>query len=100
MISFRIKNADLRISNIFLSNLKVFVLAESLGGIESLAELPVVMTHASVAPELRAVLGITESLIRFESLYSIIIIVRLSVGIEDVEDLIADLENALKSASS
>lgn len=65
MISFRIKNADLRVSNLFLSNLKVFVLAESLGGIESLAELPVVMTHASVAPELRAVLGITESLIRF-----------------------------------
>lgn len=86
MISFRIKNADLRVSNLFLSNLKVFVLAESLGGIESLAELPVVMTHASVAPELRAVLGITESLIR------------ISVGIEDANDLIADLEYALKCA--
>jgi cystathionine gamma-lyase len=87
MVSFRIKNANLAVSNAFLSNLKIFVLAESLGGIESLAELPVVMTHASVAPEQRAVLGITESLIR------------ISVGIEDIEDLIADLKQALEIAS-
>jgi cystathionine gamma-lyase len=87
MLSFRIKKANLDVSNAFLSNLKIFVLAESLGGIESLVELPVVMTHASVAPELRAVLGITESLIR------------MSVGIEDVEDLIADIEQALVYAS-
>ncbi len=86
-MSFRIKNANLDVSNAFLSNLKIFVLAESLGGIESLAELPVVMTHASVAPELRAVLGITESLIR------------ISVGIEDIDDLIADLQQALEHAA-
>ncbi|KAJ3358496.1 hypothetical protein HDU91_005211 [Kappamyces sp. JEL0680] len=86
MVSFRIKNANLDVSNAFLSNLKIFVLAESLGGIESLAELPVVMTHASVAPELRQVLGITDSLIR------------ISVGVEDVDDLIADLQQALEHA--
>ena len=87
MVSFRIKAADLRVSNAFLSNLKIFVLAESLGGIESLAELPVVMTHASVSPELRKELGITDSLIR------------ISVGVEDVEDLIKDLQQALLHAS-
>ena len=87
MVSFRIKKADLTVSNKFLSHLKVFALAESLGGIESLAELPVIMTHASVAPELRAELGITDSLIR------------LSVGVEDVRDLIQDLEQALQYAT-
>eukprot|EP00842_Homolaphlyctis_polyrhiza_P005280 jgi/Hompol1/5753/HPOL_002074-RA len=87
MVSFRIKNATLATSNAFLSNLGIFVLAESLGGIESLAELPVIMTHASVAPELRAKLGITDSLIR------------LSCGIEDSRDLIADIEQALKKAT-
>ncbi|KAL2917922.1 cystathionine gamma-lyase cys3 [Polyrhizophydium stewartii] len=87
MLSFRIKNASLATSNAFLSNLRLFALAESLGGIESLAELPVIMTHASVAPELRAQLGITDSLIR------------LSVGIEDSKDIIADIEQALKKAS-
>lgn len=76
MVSFRIKDANLAVSNAFLSNLKIFVLAESLGGIESLAELPVVMTHASVDPKLRAILGITDSLIR------------ISVGIEAEEVLI------------
>lgn len=63
-------------------------MAESLGGIESLVELPVIMTHASVAPELRAVLGITESLIR------------MSVGIEDIEDLLNDIQQALEHASN
>lgn len=86
MLSFRIKNATIAESNKFLSNLRVFALAESLGGIESLAELPVIMTHASVAPELRAELGITESLIR------------MSIGIEDANDLIADIDQALHSA--
>lgn len=86
MLSFRIKNADLSVSNAFLSSLKIFALAESLGGIESLAELPVVMTHASVAPELRAELGITESLIR------------ISVGVEDINDLIKDISDALAAA--
>lgn len=68
----------------FLQAIKVFTLAESLGGYESLAELPSVMTHASVPAEQRAVLGITDNL------------VRLSIGLEDVEDLIEDLAQALK----
>ena len=67
----------------FLQKLQVFSLAESLGGVESLVNHPAVMTHASVPPENRAKLGISDNL------------VRLSVGIEDVEDLIADLEQAL-----
>ncbi|KOB76602.1 Cystathionine gamma-lyase [Operophtera brumata] len=70
----------------FLSSLKVFTLAESLGGYESLAELPSLMTHASVPAEQRAELGITDSLIR------------ISVGLEDTEDLIDDLEQAFRQA--
>ncbi|TPX32304.1 hypothetical protein SeMB42_g07634 [Synchytrium endobioticum] len=86
MISFRIKNGGLDTSNRFLSSLRIFALAESLGGVESLAELPAVMTHASVSTEQRMVLGITDSLIR------------LSVGIEDVQDLINDIKQALEAA--
>ncbi|KAK9882374.1 hypothetical protein WA026_020897 [Henosepilachna vigintioctopunctata] len=67
----------------FLQSLKLFTLAESLGGYESLVELPSVMTHASVPPEQRDKLGITDNLIR------------ISVGLEDTEDLIADIEQAL-----
>ena len=67
----------------FLERLEVFTLAESLGGVESLVDHPAIMTHASVPPEARAKLGISDSL------------VRLSVGIEDVEDLAADLAAAL-----
>jgi cystathionine gamma-lyase len=67
----------------FLERLELFTLAESLGGVESLVDHPAIMTHASVPPEARARLGITDSL------------VRLSVGIEDTGDLIADLDNAL-----
>jgi cystathionine gamma-lyase len=67
----------------FLERLEVFTLAESLGGVESLVDHPAIMTHASVPPEARAKLGISDSL------------VRLSVGIEDVEDLVSDLESAL-----
>ncbi|XP_059050857.1 cystathionine gamma-lyase [Achroia grisella] len=70
----------------FLSSLKVFILAESLGGYESLAELPSVMTHASVPAQQRLELGITDSLIR------------LSVGLEDATDLIDDLDQAFKAA--
>lgn len=66
----------------FLENVHIFALAESLGGVESLIEHPAIMTHASVPPQRRADLGISDNLIR------------LSVGIEDVEDLIADLERA------
>jgi cystathionine gamma-lyase len=66
-----------------LERCRIFVCAESLGGVESLAEHPAIMTHASLPSEVRASLGIDESL------------VRLSVGVEDVDDLIADLEQAL-----
>ena len=67
----------------FLSRLRVFALAESLGGVESLADHPAIMTHASVPPEVRQELGITDNL------------VRLSVGIESAKDLMADLDQAL-----
>ncbi len=67
----------------FLERLEVFTLAESLGGVESLVDHPAIMTHASLPAEARAKLGISDSL------------VRLSVGIEDVDDLVADLEAAL-----
>ncbi len=67
----------------FLENVRLFTLAESLGGVESLIEHPAIMTHASVPPETRAKLGISDSLIR------------ISVGIENVEDLTEDLERAL-----
>jgi cystathionine gamma-lyase len=66
-----------------LERCRVFVCAESLGGVESLAEHPAIMTHASLPAEVRASLGISDSL------------VRLSVGVEDVEDLVADLDQAL-----
>jgi len=67
----------------FLNQVKICSLAESLGGVESLISLPALMTHASMPPEVRQRVGITDSL------------VRLSVGIEDVEDIIADLDQAL-----
>jgi cystathionine beta-lyase/cystathionine gamma-synthase len=66
-----------------LDRVRIFSLAESLGGVESLISNPASMTHASVPPEQRAALGITEGL------------VRLSCGVEDVGDLIGDLEQAL-----
>ncbi|XP_030384735.1 cystathionine gamma-lyase [Scaptodrosophila lebanonensis] len=87
VFSFYLKG-DLKNSSAFLKALKVFTLAESLGGYESLAELPSVMTHASVPAEDRKTLGITDAL------------VRLSVGLEDAEDLIDDLKQALKIAAS
>lgn len=67
-----------------LNGVKIFALAESLGGVESLICHPASMTHAAVPKEERDKMGLTDSLVRF------------SVGIEDVEDLIADIENALK----
>ena len=67
----------------FLEHCHVFALAESLGGVESLIEHPAIMTHASVPAAQRAAVGIGDSL------------VRLSVGVEDVRDLIGDLELAL-----
>jgi cystathionine gamma-lyase len=68
----------------FLERCEIFTLAESLGGVESLIEHPAIMTHASVPAEVRGEIGISDAL------------VRLSVGVEDVEDLIADLEQALR----
>ena len=68
----------------FLEKLKIFTLAESLGGVESLANHPALMTHASIPEEKRLEVGITNHL------------VRLSVGIEDIDDLLQDLEQALK----
>ena len=82
MISFTFKSGKKEDSIKFLEKLKVFTLAESLGGVESLANHPALMTHASIPAEKRAELGITDDL------------VRLSCGIEDVEDLIADIEQA------
>jgi cystathionine gamma-lyase len=69
-----------------LERCRLFALAESLGGVESLIEHPALMTHASLPPQVRASLGISDGLIR------------LSVGVEDVEDLIADLRHALSSS--
>lgn len=82
MISFEI-DTDLAGSKRFLKQLKLFALAESLGCVESLIELPALMTHASLPAKEREKLGITDGLMR------------VSVGIEDCEDLIADLHQAL-----
>lgn len=81
MMSFDV--GSLERANQVLSRVKIFTLAESLGAVESLISVPAQMTHASIPAERRAELGITDGLIR------------ISVGIEDVEDLIEDLEHAL-----
>jgi cystathionine beta-lyase/cystathionine gamma-synthase len=83
MVSFTFVSGKKEDSIAFLEKLKVFTLAESLGGVESLANHPALMTHASIPADKRAEVGITDDL------------VRLSVGIEDADDLIADLEQAL-----
>ena len=83
MIAFYIKTNNQCAINRFLSELKTFTLAESLGGVESLVEHPATMTHASMPQQQREALGISNQLIR------------LSVGIEDANDLVADLEAAL-----
>lgn len=83
MITFFLKG-DIRKSKKFLSKLEVFSLAESLGGVESLIEHPAIMTHASVPKKTREEIGLTDNLIR------------ISVGIEDIEDLKADFEHAFK----
>lgn len=84
MVSFKLKDESQASTFKLLENLKVFTLAESLGGVESLANHPSTMTHASIPEPARLKIGITESLIR------------LSVGIEDINDLINDLEQVLK----
>jgi cystathionine beta-lyase/cystathionine gamma-synthase len=80
MISFDLESEER--ARRFLKSVRIFTLAESLGGVESLVCHPATMTHASVPPAERARVGLSDGL------------VRLSVGIEDAEDLIADLEQA------
>lgn len=87
MITFYVKGGMANARR-FLEALQVFILAESLGAVESLAESPAIMTHASVPPEVRKALGIDDTL------------VRLSVGIESLPDLIEDLDQALKEAAA
>ncbi|MCF6212943.1 MAG: cystathionine gamma-synthase [Flavobacteriaceae bacterium] len=83
MLSFTTKGNNYKAAISMVENLKVFTLAESLGGVESLSGHPASMTHASIPKEEREKTGVVDSLIR------------LSVGIEDIADLIADLEQAL-----
>lgn len=85
MITFFLKGG-LTNSKKFLKSVQIFALAESLGGVESLIEHPAIMTHASVPKEVREEIGIFDNLIR------------VSVGIENIEDLIFDLEQALSKA--
>jgi len=85
MVSF-VLDGDLDAAVRFVKGTRLFTLAESLGGVESLLELPAIMTHASVPPDVRAEIGLPDGLIR------------LSVGIEDPADLRADLEQAFNAA--
>ncbi len=85
MVSFDVKGGSLEDAHAILNNTKLFALAESLGGVESLIGHPSSMTHASIPREERLKVGLTDSLIR------------LSVGIEDADDLIKDLETAIKA---
>ena len=83
MISFSLQNDTFDAASAVLSKTDYFTCAESLGGVESLIGHPATMTHASIPREQRLSIGLTDSLIR------------LSIGIEDVEDLIGDLTKAL-----
>ncbi len=83
MVAFTLKDDDVQAAIKFMESLKLFTLAESLGGVESLVGHPATMTHASIPREQRLANGLSDSLIR------------LSVGIEDIEDLLADLQTAL-----
>lgn len=83
MVTFTFKSGAKQDAIVFLEKLKVFTLAESLGGVESLANHPALMTHASIPEDKRKEIGITDDL------------VRLSVGVEDADDLIEDLKQAL-----
>ncbi len=87
MVSFELRGG-LPAARRFLETVRLFALAESLGGVESLIESPALMTHASVPPEARREIGLADGL------------VRLSVGIESAEDLIADLDRGLKQTQS
>ncbi len=83
MLSFTLKNDSLEVATKLMESVELFSLAESLGGVESLINHPASMTHASIPKEERIKNGLSDSLIR------------LSIGVEDVEDLIADLDQAL-----
>jgi cystathionine beta-lyase/cystathionine gamma-synthase len=83
MLSFTLKNDDLAEAIRVMENLKVFTLAESLGGVESLCTHPASMTHASIPKEEREKNGLKDTLIR------------LSVGLEDIDDLKEDLAQAI-----
>jgi cystathionine beta-lyase len=83
MVSFTFKSGAKADAISFLEKVKVFTLAESLGGVESLANHPALMTHASIPEDKRKEVGITDDL------------VRLSTGVEDIDDLLADIEQAL-----
>jgi cystathionine beta-lyase len=83
MVSFTTKGNNYKEAVKIVENLKIFTLAESLGGVESLAGHPASMTHASIPKEEREKIGVVDSLIR------------LSIGIEDKDDLIADLKQAI-----
>lgn len=87
MVSFEL-SGDLARAERFVDSTQVFILAESLGGVESLIELPAAMTHASVPPDVRQSIGIADGL------------VRLSVGIEDLDDQKADLQRAFDLSRS
>ncbi|MNJ86720.1 Cystathionine beta-lyase [compost metagenome] len=84
MVSFTFESGKKEDAISFLEKLQVFTLAESLGGVESLANHPALMTHASIPEDKRKEIGITDDL------------VRLSVGVEDIDDLIEDLKQALQ----
>ena len=85
MISFTTKNASKETTFRLASSFKVFSLAESLGGVESLVNHPATMTHASIPSAEREKAGVVDSLLR------------LSVGVEDADDLLADLAQALNA---
>lgn len=87
IVSFKIRNGNLPRVNRFFEELRLFILAESLGGVESLLCHPASMTHAALPESERKKIGITDNLIR------------LSMGIEDADDLIEDLRNALNRSS-
>ena len=86
MVAFTLANDDLETAKRVVGATKLFTLAESLGGVESLIGHPATMTHASIPKEVREKTGVTDGFIR------------LSVGIEDVQDLLADLDQALSQA--
>ena len=86
MVSFELKGG-VEAANAFATGTKIFTLAESLGGVESLVEVPPSMTHASIPAEVRRAAGLADGL------------VRLSVGIENVDDLLIDVAQALEQAA-